>query len=64
VNEDRTGPTNGLIFAVNMLVNTTAGNTYSLAEIRSWLQEAGFTNVRQLDAPGPSPLVLADRPSM
>ncbi len=63
VNEDRTGPMNGLIFAVNMLVQTTAGNTYSFAEIRAWLQEAGFTNVRQMDAPGPSPLVLADRPS-
>ena len=63
VNEDRTGPMNGLIFAVNMLVHTTAGNTYSYAEIRAWLQEAGFTNARQMDAPGPSPLVLADRPS-
>jgi len=60
VNEDRSGPLNGLIFAVNMLVNTTAGNAYSFAEIRAWLQEAGFVNVRQLDAPGPSPLILAD----
>ncbi len=63
VNDDRTGPMNGLIFAVNMLVNTAAGNTFSFAEIRRWLQETGFTNVRQLDAPGPSPLILADRPT-
>ncbi len=63
VNQDRSGPLNGLIFAVNMLVNTTAGNTYSFAEIRAWLQDAGFTNVRQMDAPGPSPLILADRAS-
>ena len=63
VNEDRNGPVNGLIFAVNMLVNTTAGNTFSFNEIRAWLQEAGFVNVRQLDSPGPSPLILADRPS-
>ena len=63
VNEDRTGPMNGLIFAVNMLVNTTVGNTFSFNEIRAWLQEAGFVNVRQLDASGPSPLILADRPS-
>ncbi|MGC9197874.1 MAG: methyltransferase, partial [Acidobacteriaceae bacterium] len=60
VNEERSGPLNGLIFAVNMLVNTTAGNTYSFAEIRTCLQEAGFVNVRQLDAPGPFPLILAD----
>jgi len=62
VNADRTGPVNGLIFAVNMLVNTDTGNTYSLEEISSWLEEAGFTNVRTLEAPGPSPLVLATKP--
>ncbi|HUZ04438.1 MAG TPA: methyltransferase [Acidobacteriaceae bacterium] len=63
VNEDRTGPMSGLIFSMNMLVNTATGNTYSFQEIRTWLQEAGFENVRQLDSPGPSPLILADRPS-
>jgi hypothetical protein len=63
VNEDRTGPISGLIFSMNMLVNTAAGDTYSFQEIRAWLHEVGFENVRQLDAPGPSPLVLADRPS-
>ncbi len=63
VNENRTGPVGGLIFAVNMLVNTTAGGTYSFQEIREWLQQAGFTNVRQFDAPGPSPLILADKPA-
>ena len=63
VNEDRTGPANGLIFAVNMLVNTANGGTYSFEEIREWLQKAGFSNVRKLDSPGPSPLILADRPA-
>jgi precorrin-6B methylase 2 len=62
VNEDRTGPVNGLIFAVNMLVNTAEGNTYSFQEISDWLQQAGFENVRTMDARGPSPLILADRP--
>ena len=64
VNDDRTGPVNGLIFAMNMLVNTAAGDTFSFEEIGRWLQEAGFVNVRQLDSPGPSPLVLADRPGV
>ncbi|MEO6830293.1 MAG: methyltransferase [Acidobacteriaceae bacterium] len=63
VNEDRTGPMNGLIFAMNMLVNTPEGNTYSFEEIRNWLQKTGFEHVRQLDVPGPSPLILADRPA-
>jgi SAM-dependent methyltransferase len=61
VDADRRGPLNGLIFAVNMLVNTESGNTYSFDEIAGWLTEAGFTNPRQLPGPGPSPLILATR---
>lgn len=62
VQPDRTGPVNGLFFAVNMLVNTDTGNTYSFEEISSWLSEAGFVNARTLDGPGPSPLILAAKP--
>jgi ubiquinone/menaquinone biosynthesis C-methylase UbiE len=62
VNADRTGPLMGLIFAVNMLVNTDKGDTYSFEEISKWLRDAGFTNPRTLDAPGPSPLILATKP--
>jgi ubiquinone/menaquinone biosynthesis C-methylase UbiE len=61
VNADRTGPLNGLFFAVNMLVNTDSGDTYSFEEISSWLKDAGFVNARTLDAPGPSPLILATK---
>jgi hypothetical protein len=51
-----------LFFAVNMLVNTETGNTWSFEEIGAWLEEAGFTNPRLLEAPGPSPLILATKP--
>lgn len=61
VDADRRGPMSGLIFAVNMLVNTDAGGTYSFEEIAGWLAEAGFANPRQLPAPGPAPLILATR---
>ncbi|HEX5236746.1 MAG TPA: methyltransferase [Silvibacterium sp.] len=62
VNNDRKGPTSSLIFAVNMFINTDNGDTYSFEEISQWLREAGFTNPRQLDSPGPSPLILATKP--
>lgn len=62
VNEDRTGPVGSLFFAVNMLVNTDNGNTYSFGEISAWLAEAGFVNAHTVPAPGPSPLVLASKP--
>jgi ubiquinone/menaquinone biosynthesis C-methylase UbiE len=62
-NDDRSGPANAAIFAVNMLVNTDEGDTFTLPEISAWLQDAGFTKPRTLDAPGPSPLILATRPA-
>jgi hypothetical protein len=61
-NDDRTGPPTPLIFAVNMLVHTNAGDTFTFAEMAGWLREAGFVNPRLLEAPSPSPLVLATRP--
>jgi hypothetical protein len=51
-----------LIFAVNMLVHSERGDTFSFNEIKSWLEDAGFKKVRELEAPGPSPLILATKP--
>jgi SAM-dependent methyltransferase len=62
VNADRSGPVVPLFFAANMLVNTDNGDTYSFEEIRGWLSEAGFIDARLLEAPGPSPLILATKP--
>jgi len=62
VNADRTAPVGGLIFAINMVVNTDEGDTYSYEEIAAWLTDAGFVNPRTLPAPGPSPLILATKP--
>jgi ubiquinone/menaquinone biosynthesis C-methylase UbiE len=61
-NDDRTGPPQPLIFAVNMLLHTAEGDTFTFAEISGWLREAGFENVRTLDVPAPSPLILATKP--
>jgi len=62
VDDARTGPPVSLIFAVNMLVNTDEGDTWSFGEIAGWLREAGFRDPRTIDAPGPSPLILATKP--
>jgi predicted O-methyltransferase YrrM len=45
---DRTRPRDGAIFAVNMLVGTSGGNTYPYEEIRSGLGQAGFVRIRLL----------------
>jgi ubiquinone/menaquinone biosynthesis C-methylase UbiE len=62
VDDVGTGPPVALIFAVNMLVNTDEGDTWSFSEISGWLREAGFRDPRTIDAPGPSPLILATKP--
>ena len=61
-NDERTGPLHTLIFAVNMLVNTDEGDTFTFAEMSAWLEEAGYANPRLLEVPSVSPLVLADKP--
>lgn len=62
VNDARTGPPNGLIFAVTMLMHSERGQTFSFNEIKGWLEDAGFKKARKLAAPGPSPLILATKP--
>ena len=61
-NDTRTGPPAPLIFAVNMLVNTTAGDTFTFAEMSQWLREAGFEKPRKVELGGISPLILATKP--
>jgi SAM-dependent methyltransferase len=43
---DRTAPRAGALFAVNMLLGTEAGGTYTLDDMACWLGEAGFERVR------------------
>jgi len=45
MDESRTAPASGALFAVNMLVATAGGNTYTLAEIAEDLASAGFVDV-------------------
>ena len=45
---DRIRPRSGAIFAINMLVGTTGGGTYTYGEIESELTEAGFVGIRLL----------------
>lgn len=46
MDEDRTHPPAGALFALNMLVGTDGGDTYTFAEVESALVQAGFGDVR------------------
>ena len=64
VDAERKAALPALIFAVNMLVNSDHGDTFTQDEITSWLLDAGFENVRAVEAPGLAPLlILATKPN-
>jgi predicted O-methyltransferase YrrM len=48
VDNTRTSPPAGAIFAINMLVATEGGGTYTFDEIKDDLETAGFKNIRLL----------------
>lgn len=60
--DDRNGPAYPLLFAVNMLVNTEVGDTFTFKQLSSWLKEIGFTKIRKIPVPSPSPIVAATKP--
>lgn len=45
MSEDRTYPKPGALFAINMLVGTPCGGTYTFEEIKEDLNQAGFRNI-------------------
>ncbi len=48
MDESRTYPPAGALFAINMLVHTTGGDTYTFHEIKDVLEQAGFQEVKQI----------------
>ena len=63
MSEDRTEPAEGALFAINMLVNTRAGDSYTEAEFHSWLAEAGLTDMTTNETPSGSAQVTGRKPS-
>ena len=49
MNNDRTKPTSGAIFAINMLVGTEAGDCFTEQEVTDMLTAAGFNNISRLE---------------
>lgn len=47
--EDRSGPPPAVLFALNMLVNTETGDTFTLSEYRAWLTESGYDAIETID---------------
>jgi predicted O-methyltransferase YrrM len=61
LNGDKTQPKWGALFALNMLVATRGGNSYSGEEYIGWLRAAGFRDPQVVELPGPTGLVIGTR---
>jgi cyclopropane fatty-acyl-phospholipid synthase-like methyltransferase len=61
MNEDKTSPRQGAVFAINMLVNTMFGGTFSGKEYIDWLTKAGFADAKVVPLPGPNALIIAKK---
>lgn len=63
MDDSRTSPADGAIFAVNMLVATKAGNSYTFKEVCEDLIVSGFVNPQLVcDGPKMDQVIMAKRP--
>ena len=62
VDETRTAPMWGAMFAVNMLTGTQRGRTYTAREVSGWLEEAGLTPDPVVEVAPRTQLILASAP--
>ncbi len=58
MNEDRVRPDYGAIFALNMLVATEEGDTYTESEVRDWMRKAGLVNIIRKDTKFATTLII------
>ena len=58
-NDQRTGPAFPIFFAINMLANTSDGDTFTRAEYSAWLKEAGFGRIASAEIGLHSPMLVA-----
>lgn len=61
MNEERTSPAAGAFFALNMLVGTQEGDTYTESEVRSWMEEAGFKSIWKRGTPFDTTLMVGKK---
>ncbi|MBP7736928.1 MAG: methyltransferase domain-containing protein [Spirochaetes bacterium] len=60
--DDRTAPARGALFALNMLVNTQKGDTYTEHEMRQWLEAAGCVAIQRIPTGMENDLMIGKKP--
>jgi len=63
MDEDRMTPPGGAFFALNMLVATDHGDTFTEGEIRGWMDDAGLAPGPRIGTGGGTSIVVGISPS-
>lgn len=61
VNENRSGPVFATQFAINMLVNTEKGTTYTFSEIKQAFKDSGFAWINAFEVGQHSTVIVGER---
>ena len=61
MDDERTSPAFGTLFALNMLVGTEEGDTYTEAEVKTWMEEAGLSDTARQDTDFGTTLIIGKK---
>lgn len=61
LNESKSGPLYPALFALNMLITTQEGNSYTKGELTGWLQDAGYVEISYHSTSGPSTFIIGHK---
>jgi len=62
LNSAKTQPLFGTLFSLNMLLGTHSGSSYSYTEMKEWLMDVGFKNVKRVNMELDSGLIIGHKP--
>ena len=62
LNSAKTQPLFGTLFSLNMLMGTHRGSSYSYVEMKEWLKDVGFKNIRKVNLDLDSGLIIGHKP--
>jgi len=61
LDDDEVSPLYSTLFALNMLITTKEGDSYTKGEVSNWLEQAGYCDLSVLETPGPSNLLVGHK---
>lgn len=61
MDDSRTRPVRGAIFALQMLLHSGVGRTYTYQEVRQWLREAGYSRIKRIGYRGDDHAIVLGR---